>query len=172
MGKPTPEPTRGILADAPSELMLTQNQMQLDGVENLDNCHGKSRKQCYKDPACKFQRPSRICVKVESMPITETHLVPIKPASNNALPLDSTCQVKAKKQCVRDPECIWIKPSCVHILSSGKTLDEKNPKHMTSGQNCGEAKWHPKSATDRRCSNSPDYPSLWDTDTYSGQHLS
>jgi len=175
-------PTRGPTLK-PSTRMPTRAPLQKINAmdDSHDHCSVKSRRQCLKDPGCRYDLPGRICVKVE----TKSQTTP-EPSTMTKPAVDakSRCGGMLKKQCVKDPECIWhtSEKSCARLATTSGDIHENKggitttttttPESTTpASQNCVGRRWHPKTVTDRTCSNSHDYPPLWDNHPYSEQYL-
>ncbi|KAL7552813.1 hypothetical protein ACHAWF_018765 [Thalassiosira exigua] len=133
------------------------------------NCNTKSKRQCSKDAACAYDESRDICVMIGLLSEPEPSSSPTKPPTSGATP-GSSCRLKStRRKCAKDDRCTW-QGSCMPKHSTlgdstalgGGHLDAQTTG--TSGSNCS-GKWHPKTINDRRCSNSFDYPPVWDKDS-------
>lgn len=190
IGTQTPGPT-------PSPTQQPTATLQKVGAKDDSNgrCSGKNKKQCFNNPECRYERTGRMCVAME----TTSHLVSKPTTSTTKLIPDATitCNGKLRKKCIKDPECTWVTSEnfCAKTQTLGDAHEnETGDTDMTTAattkaeeitakttvstkttpsdsQNCDKRRWHPKTITDRTCSNSHDYPSLWDNNPYSEQFL-
>lgn len=152
--KPTPEPSTKMPTSQPSTKMPTtaptHKSTTVDDSGPTNPCSGKAQREC-KARLCIWDTSQSSCVLFdEPSPSTP------KPSSNTPTPVPmeeatrSQCRGKSKKQCVKAPDCGWNMNSCV---DSDEIVDDDG---------CDGKMYHPRSATDRTCSNDEDYPELWD----------
>ena len=166
----------GIVTPGPTPSLTRKPSANDDDIGYSDPCMGKSQSEC-KARLCSWDTNQSGCVRLN--------------AQNQSGPREeaptSPCTGHNKKKCTKNPECEWdvSADSCGPFVESspvsgddivnGSTTTSTTTitatAQSTNTKNCDEMKWHPKTITDRTCSNSPDYPSLWDKKTYTGQYL-
>jgi len=106
------------------------------------HCEGQSKKRCAKDPECDWNA-SQVCVKSTA---TMHAATPIAATSQ--------CEGQTKKRCTKDSECDWTASQvCV------KSTEE-----------CGR-RYHPRTVTERTCSNDDNYPGTWNQPSMSPTFL-
>lgn len=179
-GEPTLEPTGATS----QKLLFTKGPSQSPTLLIDEACSGKSNKQCTKDKRCKYDRVRGICSLIpeptisQSKPAQESELIAID-TTGDPTPTSELCQGFSKKKCVKYSECIWdtAENSCHYPvqISTGIAVEKPDATATptSSNPNCktNDMKWHPKTVNDRVCSNSNEYPPLWDNPPYSEKYL-
>ena len=152
--------------------------MKIEKINILNNgfghCMGKTKKQCAKETECKYNRVGRTCEKMERKSQTQPTSPPSKAISHETMPQSNSCGTrKNKKQCAKVDTCIWD-PSinaCSPQDAAPSNIKDIDSVTQPASQHCDGRRWHPRTVTDRTCSNSHDYPPLWDQPTYSTKYL-
>mmetsp|Transcript_19468 Transcript_19468/g.41640 ORF Transcript_19468/g.41640 Transcript_19468/m.41640 type:complete len:635 (+) Transcript_19468:2027-3931(+) len=176
MPNPTKEPMTKLSTKKPTQKPLQNSSA---GDDSNNHCSGKSRRQCVNDSQCHYKRTGRICVEIET-----TSQIANKPTATITTPTNSVanrCGGKLRKQCIKDTECTWdtSEQSCDQLSATPTDIHENKGNiaattattELTTPASVNCDRWHPKTITDRTCSNSQDYPSLWDNYPYSEQYV-
>ena len=129
-------------------------------------CSGKNGRQCSKEPGCQFHSTRRVCVEITSDSQPKPNSAPEGVAST--VPPNTLCAgKKSKKSCAKIDECHWddIADACLQHGIPTSELEERSDSmgaSTSSQQDCNGRKWHPKSVSNPTCSNSGNYPPVWD----------